>query len=249
MLDVEGGVGKGGEVMDDPDERTRGLGQGRDWDTGLTGQKVPQGYEMRGGALEPLVETQALARRKITHYTVVADAPHLWPVAAEEYARTGRYTAAAAALGCNTLTLRRLLKENEDFANMMAEAHVAYVAKIRAEYMRRAYDGVTRPEWYKGEVVGTTQEYSDRFLEVELRRVDPEMRELLAGPKGGQTTVNVTSNSLIVPTEKLNQAHLTAEQRMAVRALMRALAGSSPEQPVLDVQASEPARPDTPPED
>ena len=241
-----------GVTRDFDDERLvpADYGRGRDWDVGVNSQKVPQGYEIRDGVLEPLVETQAMQRVKTTHYTVVADAPHLWPVATQEYARTGRYTAAAAALGCNTLTLRRLIKENEDFANMMAEAHQAYVAKIRAEYMRRAYDGVTRPEWYKGEVVGTTQEYSDRFLEVELRRVDPEMRELLAGPKGsGQTTVNVTSNSLIVPAEKLNQAHLTPEQRLAIRMVMRALAGSPTEPPPLDVQASEPTRPDTPPED
>src|SRR5688572_8252656 len=159
-------------------------------------EKIPRGYERTaGGEVIPTLETDLVARWRSRSIVNLANRPELWPVAAKAYATYGRPSAAAAAVGVTTATIRNLWKSNADFDALMTEAHETYAAMIQDEIRRRAVDGVERHVLYKGEIVDTYREYSDSLLVLEARRAHPEYREILATPRQGQTTVNVNTSS------------------------------------------------------
>jgi hypothetical protein len=191
--------------------------------------EIPLGYERTAsGDIVPTLEANLVARWRSRSIVNLANRPELWPIAAEAYAKFGRPSAAAAAVGVTTVTIRNLWKSNEDFAALMTEAHETYAAKVQDEIRRRAIDGVDKPVFYKGEVAGYVKEYSDTLLVLEARRAHPEYREILATPRQGQTTVNVNTTSVAVASgspaaaalDSLQSAQLTAEQRAALRALV-----------------------------
>jgi hypothetical protein len=190
---------------------------------------IPHGYE-RGadGVIRPILELDFVSRiASPTRRVHPSNAPELWPIAAEAYAATGRMSAAAAAMGCSTQALYKLHSNNEDFAELIAEAKATYAARVQAEVVRRGMTGVDKPVFYKGVIAGYERQYSDTLLVLEARRAHPEYREILASPKAGQTTVNVNTTSVAVAgtpaaqaLASLQTAQLTPEQRLALRALV-----------------------------
>ena len=65
---------------------------------------------------------------------------------------------------------------------------------LEQEAVRRAYHGVGRPVFYKGEQCGTIQEYSDPLLIFMLKARRPEMyRDMVEQGKGG-VNVSVQAN-------------------------------------------------------
>jgi hypothetical protein len=209
----------------DEDDRKGSLtilpGSGQDFDVK---RPLPAGYE-----LDSTGQIVAIPEAMIPHdgnapMVALGDRPELWPMFLETYARTGRMTAACASVGTSKPTAMRCAASHPDFAKALAAAHDSYVGKIHAEYQRRGFAGVTKPVYQKGVLVGTVQEYNDRFLEVELRRVSAEFRELLAPPKvTGQTnvTVNATSNTAVQNVHNAATAigALAADQHQALRTL------------------------------
>jgi hypothetical protein len=71
---------------------------------------------------------------------------------------------AAEAIGIARRTAYDWKKENEDFAKRWDDAAEAGTDLLEDEAVRRAVEGVPRPVFYQGKVVGAVQEYSDELL-------------------------------------------------------------------------------------
>ncbi len=88
----------------------------------------------------------------------------------------GNVSAAAKAMHLNRATLYTWRKDHEDFAAAWDEAEAQVTDSLLAEGIRRARDGVTKPVYQSGEMVGEVQEYSDSLLKYMLQVRIPELR-------------------------------------------------------------------------
>jgi hypothetical protein len=80
------------------------------------------------------------------------------------------------------------LKERRpEFAAVWDEAVESFTDGVESELLRRAVAGVKKPVYYKGEIVGEINEYSDRLLEfwLERRRYPSKQRLEHTGKDGG----------------------------------------------------------------
>ncbi len=71
----------------------------------------------------------------------------------------------------------------EAWADMVEEAH----DRLEDEAMRRAVEGVERPVFYKGTLIGHTRTYSDSLLKALLQRRRPEVYGRARPGEGSQT--------------------------------------------------------------
>lgn len=115
----------------------------------------------------------------------------------ELLAQTGRITEAAKAVGyLDTTYLHKLRRKDEEFAKAWDLAIQAAADALEDEVMRRAQDGVAKPVFYKGEIVGYEQVYSDQLAMFMLRGMRPEK----FNQKGsGTTTVDVKFGIAVLP--------------------------------------------------
>lgn len=112
---------------------------------------------------------QALAQRKVKMFL-------------RFLAETGRVDYAAKCAGfADTNFLYKRKKADKDLADAWDEALEIAGDRFEAEAARRAVDGVEKPVFYKGEVVGYEVQYSDSLL-----------AKLLDGSKPGKYRHNVT---------------------------------------------------------
>ena len=96
------------------------------------------------------------------------------PIFLHVFADTGIARAAAQAAGVSTRTVRRTLKTDKKFAKRYRHALDDANQALEMEARRRAVSGVPVPRMYKGEVVTTVQEYSDRLMEKLLEANMPD---------------------------------------------------------------------------
>ena len=79
------------------------------------------------------------------------------------------------------------LAKDKEYQTAFAEAEVAATDALIAEARRRATQGVSEPVYYKGEVVGAIQKYSDSLLMFLIKGALPEVYreryEFSGGPK------------------------------------------------------------------
>lgn len=110
---------------------------------------------------------------------------------------TGRVTEAALAVGyTSTNHLHKMRREDEEFAEQWDLAVSAAKDVLHDEALRRGFDGVAEPDYYKGEVVGYTLKYSDTLLMFVLKKLDPSYRD-----SGGAGGVNVNFGVAIMPMQ------------------------------------------------
>ena len=81
---------------------------------------------------------------------------------------------AAVFAGLARSTVYRWRSEDEDFARAWDDAYESGTDNLEDEAKRRAFDGVERPVFYKGAVVGHVREYSDTLLMQQLNARRPE---------------------------------------------------------------------------
>lgn len=79
------------------------------------------------------------------------------------------------------------------FRERMNEAKARFGERLEAEALRRGALGVEEPVFYRGRQVATVKKYSDRLLELILKKANPEYREHITAD------VNVRGGVLIVP--------------------------------------------------
>ena len=89
------------------------------------------------------------------------------------YAETAVIAYAAEAAKVNRRQHYRWLKDPV-YAEAFAEAREIAIESLEGEARRRAVQGVAEPVYYKGEVVGTIQKYSDVLLMFLLKAAFPE---------------------------------------------------------------------------
>jgi hypothetical protein len=98
-----------------------------------------------------------------------------------EHVRKGHALAHACRLASITYsTVGSWRRLDMHFAEMLRDAYEEGTDVFVEELRRRAVEGVTKPIYYKGAVVGTVQEYSDQLLLAEIKRRRPEYRDSAA---------------------------------------------------------------------
>lgn len=107
----------------------------------------------------------------------------------ELLAETGQVKSSAMAVGySHAYSLYNRRKEDPDFAAEWDLALETAASNLEEEAQRRAVEGVKKPVYYRGEVVGHTLEYSDGLLMFLLRGLRPNVyRE---NSRGGDTNIN-----------------------------------------------------------
>ncbi len=114
------------------------------------------------------------------------------------YRECGVINTCAHTLQISPETPRQHALKHEDFKEGMAEALQDYRDMLENEAHRRAVTGIKRAIYYKGEVVGHELLYSDRILELKLKRNIPEYRDkfsLDVEHKGGVLVVHTVALS------------------------------------------------------
>jgi hypothetical protein len=105
------------------------------------------------------------------------------------------YAAAAAAIGAHRRTIMRWPENDEEFAQRWNDAVEAGIDRLEDEAIRRARDGVKRPVFYMGQVVGYVQEYRDGLLKFLLEAKRPAVyrsRNInVVRPDGGDGVLEV----------------------------------------------------------
>jgi hypothetical protein len=86
------------------------------------------------------------------------------------------------------------LRKDEEYQVAFAEAEIAATDALVAEARRRATEGVEEPVYYKGEVVGTIQKYSDTLLIFLLKGALPEIYRERYEISGGDKAIRVKSD-------------------------------------------------------
>jgi len=112
------------------------------------------------------------------------------------YAITGRKGDSARAVGVSYSTVNRWEKEHAVFGEMVLEAHELHLNRLERELYRRAVEGVEEPVFAgkDGDLVGHIRKFSDKLLEVALRKADP------TGYGGKEAVqVNVNTGVLLAP--------------------------------------------------
>lgn len=92
----------------------------------------------------------------------------------EALAQTGIITDAAQAAGVARETYYYWAEHDDAFATAAAAAKEMAADRLEKEMVRRAVDGVSKPVYQGGELVGAITEYSDTLLIFALKAMRPE---------------------------------------------------------------------------
>lgn len=125
----------------------------------------------------------------------------------ELYGETGVIYKCARACGVSADTVEDWRKKDEEFNQQFEQAYELYRNRLEAEALRRAVDGVPEPVYYKGEVVGHVQKYSDTLLIKMLHRHIAEFRDKAT------MDVNVKGGVLVVPGSSKDSKDWEEENR------------------------------------
>src|SRR5262249_33563093 len=105
------------------------------------------------------------------------------------------FGAAAAAVGAHRRTVMKWRDNDEEFAQRWSDAVEEGIDRLEAEAIRRARDGVKRPVFYMGNIVGYIQEYSDTLLKFLLEAKRPTVYRArninVMAPDGGDGVLEV----------------------------------------------------------
>jgi hypothetical protein len=94
--------------------------------------------------------------------------PHVEAKFLEVLAEGWSVTAAARSIGTGRSTVYQW-RDDDEFAALWDEAVEAGTDLMEDEAVRRAVEGVPRPVFYQGQIVGSIQEFSDFLLDRQLR--------------------------------------------------------------------------------
>ncbi len=105
----------------------------------------------------------------------------------EAYAEIGTITHAAMRAQVDRTTIYRWRDSDPVFAAALDEADLMAAERLEQEARRRAVDGVEKPVWHKGQMVGSVREYSDTLLIFLLKGALPDKyRERVSSEISGQ---------------------------------------------------------------
>lgn len=90
---------------------------------------------------------------------------------------TGEPAAACEEVGILSRTVNGYRKKYPEFAEAEAEAMRTYRARLAMKVHERGVDGIQEPVFWQGIIVGWVTKYSDRMLELQVKRHIPEYRD------------------------------------------------------------------------
>lgn len=104
--------------------------------------------------------------------------------------KCGFKSTAAAKVNMTRSNITYHEKKDPVFAEEIEKALLMFEASIDEAAYKRGVEGIDKPVWFQGKIVGYDKNYSDRMLEFSARTVNPE--------KYGQTNKVEMSGSLDV---------------------------------------------------
>jgi len=119
-------------------------------------------------------QTRGKNKAGTTSSRFTAKRQQLYLDAIEEH---GEPALARQEVGFTYETIRQHRLKNPEFAEAEEEALRIYRAKLAKEVHRRGVEGVQEPIYWNGMVVGWITKYSDRLLELHIKRHNPEYRD------------------------------------------------------------------------
>lgn len=114
----------------------------------------------------------------------------------EEYRKWGRMGESAAAAGVSTLTVRKHIDEDEEFAEALMIAEEEYRSKLISHHQDLVFNGQEKVHYDRnGNIMSRETIYPIRLIELELKKHDEGYRDKQ------EVKVNHTGGVLIAPAE------------------------------------------------
>lgn len=92
-----------------------------------------------------------------------------WDAFLSDLRETGNITKSCVRVGIKRITVYKHAEYDEVFEKELRKAHQVGLARLEDVAVQRATEGVDRPVFFQGEVVGYTREYSDQLLQFLLK--------------------------------------------------------------------------------
>jgi len=135
---------------------------------------------------------EAMAGRDWSHERV-SWTPSVCAAVLNHVVNYGVYAHACLSQGVSYRTFLELVKQYPGFEALKKEAMDLYRDKVRRAVHNRAITGWLEPQFHQGQFCGYVRKFSDRMLELQAKRVDPEYRDKSAvelNVPGGVLVVN-----------------------------------------------------------
>lgn len=114
----------------------------------------------------------------------------------EEYRKWGRMGESAAAAGVSTLTVRKHIDEDEEFAEALMIAEEEYRSKLIAHHQDLVFNGQEKVHYDRnGNIMSRETIYPIRLIELELKKHDEGYRDKQ------EVKVQHTGGVLVAPAE------------------------------------------------
>jgi len=149
--------------------------------------------------------------KKYRKYKYTRLTPHTREKFLEKLKETANVSLAAELVGVNRIRAYQIKKEDKEFAEAWEEAIEIGIDNLEYEARRRAMHGTSKPVFYKGEVCGHIQEYSDKLMEVLLAAHRPGKynRSLTDLPPGSEIHIGLKTPK---GTKQVNPIDVTPKQ-------------------------------------
>lgn len=113
-----------------------------------------------------------------------------------EYAKHSIMGRAAKAAGVTSNTVKRHMKEDEEFGEAVMAAREVYQAKLLEHHQDLVFNGVEKRTFDRnGNVISEETQYPIRLIELELKKVDPDYRDKR------EVDVTVQGGVLVAPAD------------------------------------------------
>lgn len=138
----------------------------------------------------------------------------------------GEHTFARIAVGITSETIRQHRKKDEIFDQACEDAKQRYRKRFVDELVRRGVEGIEKPVFHEGVIVGHVTEYSDRLLLEHLKVVDHRYRNQLDVEVGAHITSTALNLETLQP-----ESRALLEQILAIEAAAQTMELDAPDEP------------------
>ena len=142
----------------------------------------------------------------------------------DAYAETGTIKRAAEIAGIERKSHYLWLEKDPEYVEEFKSAREQAGDSLEQEARRRAIEGVPEPVWYRGQIVGEIQKYSDTLLIFLLKGAKPEKYAEKrfyveqTGPGGGPIQVDASLSRVQALTEDERKKALDELRRLDAEA-------------------------------
>lgn len=111
-------------------------------------------------------------------------------------AQAGNVSQACRTAGIGYTTVYKWREEDHDFAAAWEVALKQAIDRLEGEAWRRAVEGVEKPVYQQGVMVGTVTEHSDRLMEVLLKaHGGDKYRDKVKADLSGSVTIKIAGDA------------------------------------------------------